>query len=170
MNAPSEETKALRAALGRFATGVAIVTLRDADGAPVGMTINSFSSVSLDPPLVLFSIDKNALSLPAFRAGGSFAINVLGAGQESLSARFARPGAEKFTGVAWRDGLNGAPLLADSLAHFECLPWAQYEGGDHIIFVCRIQQYVYDSGKAPLVFYGGRYADLGGAPSYSTAT
>jgi flavin reductase (DIM6/NTAB) family NADH-FMN oxidoreductase RutF len=158
----SSDNNALRSALGRFATGVAVVTLTTDQEASIGVTVNSFSSVSLVPPLILFSIDKKARSLNAFRAARSFAINVLGADQQELSRRFARPLDDKWSGVATRPGLDGAPLLDDALAQFECAPWAQYDGGDHTIFVCRVVRYVYDPQKAPLLFYGGRYADLGG--------
>jgi flavin reductase (DIM6/NTAB) family NADH-FMN oxidoreductase RutF len=157
---PLEDTIGLRTAFGRFATGVTIVTARAAVGELIGITVNSFSSVSLDPPLVLFSIDKGCGSLAGLRAASGIAINVLGRDQEALSFRFARALTDKWSGVAHQDGLAGAPLLEGAVACFECSPWAVYEGGDHLIFVCRVERYGCDLEKSPLLFYGGRYADL----------
>jgi flavin reductase (DIM6/NTAB) family NADH-FMN oxidoreductase RutF len=160
MTIPTDQALALRAALGRFATGVTIVTAKTAAGEPVGLTINSFTSVSLDPPLILFNIDKKAASLSALQAADAFAVNVLGSDQQELSHRFAFSQEDRWTGVAHRDGLGGAPLIEDTIARFECEPWATYEGGDHLIVVGRVARYGYDLGKDPLLFYGGRYADL----------
>jgi flavin reductase (DIM6/NTAB) family NADH-FMN oxidoreductase RutF len=157
---PLEDTIGLRTAFGRFATGVTIVTARAPAGELIGITVNSFSSVSLDPPLVLFSIDKHCGSLAGLRAASAVAINVLGRDQEDLSGRFARPFTDKWAGIAHRQGLANAPLLDGAVACFECSPWAVYEGGDHLIFVCRVERYGCDLEKPPLLFYGGRYADL----------
>ena len=160
------DPRALRVALGHFATGVAVVTASAASGPPIGMTVNSFSSVSLDPPLILFSIDKRAFSLDAFRAARGFAVNVLSGHQRELSARFAHALSDKWVGVGFHVGHNGAPLLQGALAHFECVPWADYDGGDHLIFVCRILRFALAGGSDPLVFFAGRYATLerGGLP------
>jgi flavin reductase (DIM6/NTAB) family NADH-FMN oxidoreductase RutF len=157
---PLEDTIALRSAFGRFATGVTVVTARAAAGELIGITVNSFSSVSLDPPLVLFSIDKRCASLPGLRAAPGLAVNVLGRDQEDISGRFARAFTDKWTGILHRPGLAGAPLLDGAVACFECSPWAVYEGGDHLIFVCRVERFDCDIEKPPLLFYGGRYADL----------
>lgn len=123
------------------------------------MTVNSFGSVSLDPPLVLFSIDKAAYSFDAFTRARGFAVNVLSRDQQLLSDRFARPATDKWQGVAFSRGHEGAPLLDGALAYFECAPWATYEGGDHLIFVCRVVRFdCRDNGAEPLIFYAGRYA------------
>jgi len=160
--------RALRHALGRFATGVAVVTLDSDSNGPVGMTMNSFGSVSLDPPLVLFSIDKSAFSFAAFTGARGFAVNVLSHAQQALSDRFARPSTDKWEGVAFSRGYEGAPLIADALAHFECAPWATYEGGDHLLFVCRVIRFTTrDDETAPLLFYRGRYATI---PSHQDST
>ena len=149
-----------REALGRFATGVAVVTARDAAGEPVGMTMSSFNSVSLDPPLVLFSVDRAAHSLPAMQAAEGYAINILGRTQEHLSTRFARARADKFAEVAHSPGYGAAPVLADVLARFECKPYAQYDGGDHVIFVCEVLNLSASDEDEPLIFYRGRYHTL----------
>lgn len=152
---------AFRDALGCFATGVAIVTARNADAEPIGMTISSFNSVSLDPPLVLFSVDRKALSLPGMCAAQGYAVNVLGRPQQHLSARFARSHADKWLDVEHSPGFGGAPVLAGVLAHFECKPYAQYEGGDHVIFVCEVVRAVRaERADEPLIFYRGKYHAL----------
>jgi flavin reductase (DIM6/NTAB) family NADH-FMN oxidoreductase RutF len=154
------DTRALRDALGRFTTGVAVVTADCGSGAPIGLTINSFSSVSLDPPLVLFSIHKRAARLAAFRAATGYTINVLAGHQQELSTRFARSPADLWEGVEISPSDCGAPILSGAVAHFECVPWAAYEGGDHLIFVCRVQRYALREDGAPLVFFAGRYGAL----------
>ena len=150
------DPRAFRTALGKFATGVTIVTARDADGQPVGMTANSFNSVSLDPPLVLWSVDRHALSAPAFRAAERFAIHVLADDQADLSNRFARKGEDKFAGLdwAWSDGV---PRLSGALATFECSTRAVHEGGDHEIIVGRVERFAARDGDG-LVFAAGGYA------------
>jgi flavin reductase (DIM6/NTAB) family NADH-FMN oxidoreductase RutF len=158
---PRFDALALRNALGRFATGVAIVTARDADGLPVGMTMSSFNAVSLDPALVLFSVDRRAHSLAALSAADGYGINILGASQEALSGRFARAFADKWHGVAHVPGYAGAPLLEGALAHLECRPYAQHDGGDHVIFVVEVVSFATSvSERQPLVFFGGRYHRL----------
>lgn len=153
-----DDQRRLRNALGEFATGVVVVTARDTAGEPVGMTMNSFSAVSLDPPLVLFSIGRSAHSLPAFRDSTHVAINVLAADQEKLSNQFARPLTDKWAGVATTPGLGGAPLLNGALAQFECTQHALLDGGDHIIFVMRVERFsVRPGGADPLLFLRGRY-------------
>ena len=128
------EPAAFRKALGSFATGVTIVTTC-ADGERFGVTANSFNSVSLDPPLVLWSLAKSAASHAAFAAAPGFAVHILAADQQDLSNRFARKGADKFAGLSLESGRAGVPLLAGCAARFECRTTYQYEGGDHIIFV-----------------------------------
>lgn len=149
------DARELRGALGAFATGVAVVTAAGEDGAH-GLTINSFASVSLDPPLVLWSLDRRSHSLRAFETTPSFAINVLGRHQADIARRFARPGAPRFAGLALTEGLDGAPLLPDCIACFECRRVAAHDGGDHIVFVGRIERYRADQ-RPPLVFSRGKF-------------
>ncbi|MDH3553381.1 MAG: flavin reductase family protein, partial [Gammaproteobacteria bacterium] len=125
----------MRGALGQFATGVTVITTTDSDGSPVGVTASSFNSVSLDPPLVLWSLAKSARSMAAFDRSGYFCVHVLAASQEALSARFATPGSDKFGGQDWRPGHGGVPLLQEFAARFQCKTTHTYEGGDHLIFV-----------------------------------
>lgn len=153
----SHDAKAYRAALGTFATGVTVITTRAADGSPVGLTANSFNSVSLDPPMVLWSLAKKSLSLPVFRDAAHWAVHVLAADQEALSARFARSGTDKFAGLQLDSGAAGIPLLAGCAARFECRTSFQYEGGDHLIFVGEVTGFE-RAERPPLVFHAGRYA------------
>ncbi|MGZ0714394.1 flavin reductase family protein [Pseudomonas palleroniana] len=146
----------LRNLLGQFATGVTVVTTRTADGRNVGMTANSFSSVSLDPPLILWSISRNAPSLLDYLSCSHFAINVLGADQHDISGRFARPAPDKFSGVAFTAGEAGVPLIEGVIATLVCRNVTQYEGGDHLIFLGQIEQYRHGAGE-PLVFHCGQY-------------
>ena len=146
-----------RNALGAFATGVTIVTARDAEGHDIGLTANSFNSVSLDPPMVLWSLAKDARSLPAFLAAPHFAVHVLAADQEELSKRFATRGSEKFAGLDVERGASQVPLLRGCSARFQCRTAFRHEGGDHVIFVGAVEAFD-QSDRAPLVFHGGRYA------------
>lgn len=142
--------------MGRFVTGVTVVTTLTAQGLPVGLTANSFSSVSLDPPLVLFSLQARAPSLAAFTEAGWFAVNVLGSHQHHFSRQFATPSPNKFHGIPHSPGLGGCPLLAGSLARFECGLENRMPAGDHVIFVGRVLRVTHRDGE-PLVFAGGRY-------------
>ncbi len=151
------DPQAYRAALGTFATGVTVITTRAADGSPVGLTANSFNSVSLDPPMVLWSLARKSLSLPVFRAARHWAVHVLAADQEPLSVRFARSGSDKFTGLDITASAAGVPLLAGCAARFECSTSFQYEGGDHLIFVGEVTHFEH-AARPPLVFHAGRYA------------
>ncbi len=146
-----------RKALGTFATGVTIITTRTADGRLVGLTANSFNSVSLDPPLVLWSLANNSGSYDVFRDAQHWAVHVLGADQEDLSGRFARRGEDKFAGIEVDEGLGGAPLLRGCAARFQCRTASQYQGGDHLIFIGEVLAFDRDE-AAPLVFHGGKYA------------
>jgi 3-hydroxy-9,10-secoandrosta-1,3,5(10)-triene-9,17-dione monooxygenase reductase component len=146
-----------RKALGSFATGVTIITTRGADGAPVGLTANSFNSVSLNPPLVLWSLANTSMSLSAFRAAPYWAVHVLATDQEELSARFARRGESKFAGLDAETGIGEVPLLKGCSARFQCRTAFQYEGGDHVIFLGEVLTFDRNE-AAPLVFHGGRYA------------
>lgn len=156
----SIDPAAFRAVLGRYATGVAIVTTRGPDGYPVGLTVNSFTSVSLDPPLVLFCLDRSAGSLPAFEASDCFAVNILGTTQAPVSARFADPAAERFVEdhvVPWE---TGAPVLAHALAALDCRIHARYDGGDHVILVGRVVRAEVMADTHPLVYWRGEYRAL----------
>lgn len=146
-----------RAALGMFATGVTIVTARSATGELLGLTANSFNSVSMDPPLVLWSLNQRSGSLAAFRAGSHYAINVLAADQQALAQRFAGPAAERWQGTHWRCGVAGAPLIDGAVAHFECFNKSRYDEGDHVIFVGQVEQVSHRIGASPLLFHGGRF-------------
>jgi flavin reductase (DIM6/NTAB) family NADH-FMN oxidoreductase RutF len=147
----------LRGALGQFATGVTIITTREAGGRPVGLTANSFNSVSLEPPLILWSLARRSSSLPAFVAGAHFAVNVLTAEQRPLAERFASKAADRFEGVAWRAGVGGAPVLDGTAAVFECRHHSHHEAGDHVIFIGQVERCERRLGAAPLVFHGGRF-------------
>lgn len=145
-----------RAALGTFATGVTIVTAMDATGRPIGLTANSFNSVSLEPPLVLWSLSRQAGSMPAFAAGSHYAVNILAAEQKPLAERFSNRHADRFEGVPWRASPSGVPLVAGAVAWFDCLNRSRYEEGDHLIFVGEVLHCA-SSGGSPLIFHGGRY-------------
>ena len=145
----------LRRALGSFATGVAVVTAA-AGATAVGLTVNSFASLSLDPPLVLWSLNVRSSSLATFRSAPYFAINVLSEDQSHLSVHFATPRKDRFEGVAFEAGLGGAPLLASCVAHFECAVASQIESGDHVLFIGRVTRFRHDDQDA-LMFYRGRY-------------
>lgn len=140
-----------------FATGVTIVTARTADGTLVGVTANSFNSVSLDPPLVLWSLSRAAASLPAFSTGSHYAINILAADQHELAQRFASKGVDRFADVVFVDGAGGAPLLAGAAATFECFNRSRYSEGDHVIFVGEVERCTHRVGASPLLFHGGKF-------------
>lgn len=156
-HARSFDPKEFRSALGAFATGVTVITTRDEDGSRVGITANSFNSVSLDPPMVLFSLARSARSLAAFSRAEHWAVHILGAGQEALSNRFAKSGEDKFAGLELEEGIGGTPLLQGCAARMQCRSAFRYEGGDHLIFVGEVLA-LDRSEAAPLVFHGGRYA------------
>ncbi|MFM9916117.1 MAG: flavin reductase family protein [Rhizobacter sp.] len=154
---PSFSTADFRAALGTFATGVTVITARDAHGKPVGLTANSFNSVSLSPPLVLWSLSRSASTMPAFTRGSHYAINILAADQRGIAERFSRKDIDRFEGIQLREGVNGAPVLDGVMAVFECFNRSQYEEGDHIIFVGEVEHCTRREGALPLIFHGGRY-------------
>jgi len=168
---PGFSPREFRDALGMFATGVTIVTARAPDGTLVGMTASSFNSVSLDPPLVLWSLAHRASSLAAFAAGSHYAINVLAAGQQALAERFATRGIDRFAGVDHAPGVAGAPVLAGAVAVFECFNRSQYVEGDHTIFVGEVERCSHLAGVSPLLYHGGMfYAELplGAAPQLAS--
>lgn len=159
---PSQDARAFRRALGQYPTGITIVTASDGT-RHVGVTANSFASVSLDPPLVLWSIDRKSTSLATFMEASHFAINILSDAQTALSTRFSRSSEEKFQGVDWHAGHGNAPLLAGAVVHLQCRREQEYDGGDHVIMVGRVEQYArYEAD--PLLFAKGRYAIAVDAP------
>lgn len=164
---PGFDQRSFRSALGRFATGVTIITARGADGRPVGVTANSFNSVSLDPPLVLWSLDRGSNSLDAYESADEFAIHVLGIEQEHLSNRFATKGADKFEDIAI--GEQGVPLLDGCAARFHCRKVQRHDVGDHILFIGEVVDFHTRDG-APLLYLQGRYGEArrgkGTEPSY----
>ena len=152
-----------RKALGCFPTGVAVITTLDAQDEPVGLTCNSFSSVSLEPPLVLWSLRKSSKSIETFRQTQKFAINVLSHQQDGLSGRFASSSksmAEKFAGVAYTRGWQGTPVLADCIANFQCSVFARHDAGDHVVFIGKVEDFAQSSDEDALVFYKGAYMML----------
>jgi flavin reductase (DIM6/NTAB) family NADH-FMN oxidoreductase RutF len=144
----------LREALGRFVTGVTIVTCRDAQGQPVGLTANSFNALSLDPPLVLWSLRESSSTIDAFTAASHFAVNVLAAEQVDLSRRFARPSSAKFDA-----GVGAPPLLAGCVAVFECRRRSHHAAGDHVLFIGEVER-IGGAAATPLVYHAGHYRTL----------
>ncbi len=155
----TDPSRILRTAFGTFATGVTVITTVDAQGRDTGLTANSFSSVSLEPPLLLWSLSRQSTSFAAFMAAGHYAVHVLAAGQEALSARFARKGADKFEGVQVTRGEGGVPLLEECAATFVCRSYARHDAGDHVIFLGEIVHFEH-ADHPPLIYHGGRYAGL----------
>ena len=164
------DQSAFRDALGTFVTGVTIVTAYDEDGQPSGLTANSFNSVSLDPPMVLWSLSLGSRNLPVFRNAKAWAVHVLAADQQSLSNRFARRGADKFEGLDCGSGPEGAPRIENCAARFGCTAKFEYEGGDHAIFLGEVVDFERTSAE-PLIYHGGRYGRVmpDGEPASDTA-
>ncbi|MDX1540343.1 MAG: flavin reductase family protein [Geminicoccaceae bacterium] len=158
------DQRAFRDALGCFVTGVTIVTSLDAEGRLLGITANSFSSVSLDPPLVLFSLARKAYSFDAFRSSRHFAVNVLASDQSELSDTFAKALADKWAGVAFDVWDTDCPIITGALAQFECRTVSTHDGGDHVVFIGAVERMALDPDKEPLVYYRGRYRELGAEP------
>ncbi|MFZ2736950.1 MAG: flavin reductase family protein [Burkholderiaceae bacterium] len=154
---PSFSQVEFRNSLAMFATGVTIVTARTNQGELIGLTANSFNSVSLNPPLVLWSLAKAAGSLGVFSAGSHYAINILAADQQALARRFGSKEAERWAGVDFVEGAGGAPLLAGAAASFECFNRSRYEEGDHVIFVGEVERCSHRAGASPLLFHGGKF-------------
>jgi flavin reductase (DIM6/NTAB) family NADH-FMN oxidoreductase RutF len=156
-SSPSFSQREFRASLAMFATGVTIVTARTPEGAQVGLTANSFNSVSLQPPLVLWSLAQAAGSMAALSTGSHYAINILAADQKELAERFASRREDRWKGVLFTEGVGGAPLLTGAAATFECFNRSRYEEGDHVIFVGEVERCSHRAGAAPLLFHGGRF-------------
>lgn len=155
--APGFSSTEFRTALGMFATGVTIVTARAPSGELVGLTANSFNSVSLTPPLVLWSLSQAATSMDAFRQGSHYAINILAADQQALALRFATRGTERFVDLEFTEGLSGAPLISGCVATFECFNRSRYAEGDHVIFVGEVEHCSQRAGASPLLYHGGKF-------------
>lgn len=149
-----------RRTCARFATGIAIATVNDEEGAPHGMTVNSFTSVSLVPPLVLFCVDYSANLLPLFRLARYYGLSVLSEEQEFLSSRFAQRGQDRFDGVDWFAGQMGVPLIPGALAHLECEVRQVVEAGDHAIFIAEVVT-AGTAGGQPLLYFDSNYRHLG---------
>ena len=144
-----------RNALGTYATGVTIITAVAVDGKPYGLTCNSFASVSLNPPLVLWSLGMFSQGLTIFQNASHFTVNVLGVSQQELAMQFAKSSGEKFNGVEWTPGLGNAPILAGSVATFQCRAANRYYGGDHVIFLGAVEAYAYNKQEPLLFAHGG---------------
>ena len=156
-SSPSFSQREFRASLAMFATGVTIVTARTPAGVLVGLTANSFNSVSLNPPLVLWSLAQAAGSMAALSAGSHYAINILAADQKALAERFASRREDRWKDVVFTEGASGSPLLSGAAATFECFNRSRYEEGDHVIFVGEVERCSHRAGAAPLLFHGGRF-------------
>ncbi len=154
---PSFSPREFRASLAMFATGVTIVTARTPTGVLVGLTANSFNSVSLNPPLVLWSLSQAAGSMAALSTGSHYVINILAADQKELAERFAGKRDDRWKDVAFIEGACGSPVLAGAAATFECFNRSRYEEGDHVIFVGEVERCSHRTGAAPLLFHGGRF-------------
>jgi flavin reductase (DIM6/NTAB) family NADH-FMN oxidoreductase RutF len=153
------DTQELRRVMGHFATGVTVITTKDRDGTPQGLTANAFMSLSLNPPLILISVDKGATCYGCFEPQNGFAVNFLSEEQEQISRRFATKGIDKFAGLQWKEGNNGAAILDGVLGYVECKITQCYDGGDHTIVVGEITG-VSAAGTRPLLFFKGKYQKL----------
>ena len=159
------DSRDFRNALGMFATGVTIVTAMSSDGNPYGVTCNSFASVSLNPPLVLWSLGLFSQGLPIFQNASHFTVNVLAASQAELASQFAKSVGDKFAGVVWARGLGNAPVLADVVANFQCRAANRYYGGDHVIFLGAVEAYAYNR-QEPLLFARGSFGQFRAGDDY----
>ncbi|GBD47108.1 flavin reductase family protein [Methylopila sp. Yamaguchi] len=162
------DPRAFRRAAGCFATGVSIVAAKDELGRRVGVTANSFVSVSLDPPLISVALARSLSSMPAFERASHFGISVLGEEQADCAMRFASRGADKWAGTPSAAGVCGAPLIRDAIATFECARYAMHDGGDHHILIGRVLKLTSAPSRRPLLFHAGAFATLS-APSQAPA-
>lgn len=158
--APALDSRALRTALGQFATGITVVSTRAADRSLTGLTVNSFSALSLEPALILWSLRCSSPSLPVFEKAERFVVNVLAEAQVDISRRFALPLADKFEGVAHAENVWGQPLLHGAAAWFECRTVSRQVAGDHCLFIAEVERFTL-SEAAPLLFHAGGYFALG---------
>jgi 3-hydroxy-9,10-secoandrosta-1,3,5(10)-triene-9,17-dione monooxygenase reductase component len=151
------DPRTLRNALGRYATGVVVVTTRSAEGTPRGLTVNSFTSVSLDPPLVLFCVVTRSNGYAAWESAEHFAINILASDQRRISNTFAKPSTAQWNNTKWRAGRNGCALIDSAIASIECRRFAHHPGGDHLVILGEVTAIHLDDCTDPLLFHGGRY-------------
>ena len=157
---PVIDSKTFRSVLGRYPTGVCVITSRQPDSQPIGMSVSSFSSVSLDPPLVAFFPDRRSTTWPRIRATSRFCVNVLGDHQEAISRRFATPAADKFSGISHRTSGLGLPILDGVVAWIDCQLHAVHKAGDHFIVVGEVASLAAEDAAQPLLFHQGGYAQL----------
>jgi len=155
-----EQRRQLRQAFGSFATGVTVVTTRDIDGNPIGFTANSFTSVSLEPPLLLVCLAKTSSNIGHFSRASRFAVNILGEAQKDISSRFASRVEDRFAETRWREGAQGTPLIEDAVAWFDCTTDNLVDAGDHIILIGQVAEFGHNDGR-PLAYLRGHYLDLG---------
>lgn len=158
--APPFDSATFRRVLGHYPTGVCVVTAIDADGGPAGMVVGSFTSVSLEPPLVAFYPDKRSSSWPRIAGAGKFCVNVLGSTQQDICARFAKAGADKFAGVTHRVSTNGSPILDGVVAWIDCDLHAVHEAGDHFIVLGEVRELEVEKAGPPLLFFQGAYGEF----------
>lgn len=156
------DNKAYKEALGSFATGITVVTVRAPEGTVLGMTVNSFTSVSLDPPLVLWCLDKSAALFPVIEKCDAFCLSVLSKEQEDVSNRFAVAHQHEATGLPLTEGVSGVSYLSESLTNFQCSVYARHEAGDHLIIVGRVEAFGETSDEEPLLYFKGGYMGLEG--------
>ncbi len=154
------DARQFRDALGCFATGVSVITSINQQNEPLGVTVNSFSSVSLDPPLILFSLGHGGNHCNEFKQSGKFAVNILSGSQMHLCERFASPIEDRFSDIEYTVGENGVPVFEDSLAILECETFALQEAGDHLVFICKVTNVVAQTEEPPLLFYKGSFPKL----------
>lgn len=157
---PQIDSRAFRDALGCFATGVTVVTAKARDGRPFGVTVNSFSSLSLDPPLILWSLSSGSGTYSAFLEASHFAVHVLCVNQEHICLQFARSGIDRFGGIDLGEGAGGVPILPDTAALFECRSLYRYWGGDHVIFIGRVERFQQWPERKPLMFHQGQMKQI----------
>lgn len=156
----SFDSRALRDTFGMFGTGVCVITAQAPGVAPFGLTVNSFAAVSLEPPLLLWSLQKNSEMLPAFEQTDRWAVNVLGADQQADSNRYAKKGDHSLEEGSYRIGASGAPVMNECIAQFECVDWQRVDGGDHIIFIGQVEQVARNAEGQPLLFFSGKYREV----------
>ena len=156
----SLDSREFRNALGSFPTGVCVITALSEEGKPFGVTVNSFASVSLDPALVLWSLQNNSECFGSFEKADKFAVNILASEQQALSGYYAVKGDHLLLPEEFRIGKSGTPILKNALTTFECNSWASYPGGDHVILVGQVTEMEHNPNKAPLLFSAGQYREL----------
>ena len=160
------DSRSFRKALGCFASGVTVITaLNPQTGSPVGVTVSAFSSLSLDPPLVMFCLGNKTSSMEAFKGFGHFVVNILSETQRDLSIRFASRAENKWAGLTWDKWESGAPVLPHCLTNLECSLVRTEDGGDHQIFIGRVERMKHQEGGSPLIYFRGSYLELGPPPA-----